>query len=168
MEANTSKQIAARNNVIDLIVDNIKKNTYNKTNLHSNQTKFEEKKINDININPISNNKKKSSIKIDNQILLKYKNKPKYKNIKNINKIKKNKILNNYNKKEEETGKENNSKQDENSNSQTRRIIYIIVTILFIAFILYIIFAKYLCVGFIKVYDSQIVEFSQPNKIEII
>ena len=99
----------------------------------------------------------------------------------NINKIKRNKILNHseniklnkiQNKEKEKVKKkekemEKNNKQDENDDFKTKAIIYILA-ILIMALIIYIIFAKYLCVGFIKVYDSQIVEFNQPNKIEII
>ena len=175
---NKSKQIDMKNNLIKIKMDNIKNKPYNNTIQYNNSIQFKEKLGNAINYNP-AGNKLKSSIKIYSQVLRKYNNNQKYINMANINKIKKNKILNNYNniklnndknkvnqmKKEKE--KEKEDIQNENNNFENKIIIYILA-ILIIALIIYIIFAKYLCVGFIKVYDSQIVEFNQPNKIEII
>ena len=175
---NKSKQIDMKNNLIKIKMDNIKNKPYNNTIQYNNSIQFKEKLGNAINYNP-AGNKLKSSIKIYSQVLRKYNNNQKYINMANINKIKKNKISNNYNniklnndknkvnqmKKEKE--KEKEDIQNENNNFENKIIIYILA-ILIIALIIYIIFAKYLCVGFIKVYDSQIVEFNQPNKIEII
>ena len=180
MEKNNSKQNNGIYNLIKINVDNIKNKSSNNINQYNNTNQFEEKKINEINVNP-ERNKSKNSIKINNQILQKHKNNQKNKNMYNINKIKRNKILNHseniklnkvQNKEKEKLKKkekemEKNNKQDENDVFKTKAIIYILA-ILIIALIIYIIFAKYLCVGFIKVYDSQIVEFNQPNKIEII
>ena len=177
MEKNKSKEIDEKNNLIKINIDKIKNKSFIDINQYNNINQLQEKNVNYINSNPI-NNKTKNSIKIYSQILQIHKNNPKYKKVININKIKRNKILNNnYNnkklnkdlniEKEREKEMENNNKQDGNNDFKTKAIIYILA-ILFIAFIIYIIFAKYLCVGFIKVYDSQIVEFNQPNKIEII
>ena len=180
MDKNNSKQNNGIYNLIKINVDNIKNKSSNNINQYNNTNQFEEKKINEINVNP-ERNKSKNSIKINNQILQKHKNNQKNKNMYNINKIKRNKILNHseniklnkvQNKEKEKLKKkekemEKNNKQDENDDFKTKAIIYILA-ILIMALIIYIIFAKYLCVGFIKVYDSQIVEFNQPNKIEII
>ena len=180
MEKNNSKQNNGIYNLIKINADNIKNKSSNNINQNNNTNQFEEKKINEINFNP-ERNKSKNSIKINNQVLQKHKNNQKNKNMYNINKIKRNKILNHseniklnkvQNKEKEKLKKkekemEKNNKQDENDDFKTKAIIYILA-ILIIALIIYIIFAKYLCVGFIKVYDSQIVEFNQPNKIEII
>jgi thiol-disulfide isomerase/thioredoxin len=193
MDKNDSKQNDELNNLIKINIDYVKTKSSNNINqynhnevihnkpapsIQSSSNQFEVKKINEININPVSN-KSKNSIKIYSQIPQKHKNKQKYKNIYNINKIKRNKISNNNNniklnkdqnkekEKEKEKEMKNNNKHDENNDFKTKAIKYILA-ILIIAFIIYIIFAKYLCVGFIKVYDSQIVEFNQPNKIEII
>ena len=182
MEKNNSKQNNGIYNLIKINADNIKNKSSNNINQNNNTNQFEEKKINEINFNP-ERNKSKNSIKINNQVLQKHKNNQKNKNMYNINKIKRNKILNhseniklnkiqNKEKEKEKLKKkekkmEKNNKQDENDDFKTKAIIYILA-ILIIALIIYIIFAKYLCVGFIKVYDSQIVEFNQPNKIEII
>ena len=182
MEKNNSKQNNGIYNLIKINVNNINNKSSNNINQYNNTNQFEEKKINEINVNP-ERNKSKNSIKINNQILQKHKNNQKNKNMYNINKIKRNKILNhseniklnkiqNKEKEKEKLKKkekkmEKNNKQDENDDFKTKAIIYILA-ILIMALIIYIIFAKYLCVGFIKVYDSQIVEFNQPNKIEII
>ena len=182
MEKNNSKQNNGIYNLIKINADNIKNKSSNNINQNNNTNQFEEKKINEINFNP-ERNKSKNSIKINNQVLQKHKNNQKNKNMYNINKIKRNKILNhseniklnkiqNKEKEKEKLKKkekkmEKNNKQDENDDFKTKAIIYILA-ILIMALIIYIIFAKYLCVGFIKVYDSQIVEFNQPNKIEII
>ena len=59
----------------------------------------------------------------------------------------------------------NNKKE---KHKESFNIKYILLFIVIIIVVLYFIFTKYLCVGFIKVYDSQMIEFSQPNKIEIV
>ena len=177
-----SKQIDERNDLIKINIENIKNKSYINLNQYNKIKKFEEKNVNHINFNPVSN-KTQNSKKNYSQILLKHQNNSKYKNAISNNKIKNSKIINKLNninlnkdknkekekEKEKEKGKEmeNNNKKDENDDVKKKIIIYILA-ILIIALIIYIIFAKFLCVGFIKVYDSQIVEFNQPNKIEII
>ena len=52
---------------------------------------------------------------------------------------------------------------------KSNRILYILLFLIIFIMIIYYMFTKYLCVGFIKVHDSQIIEFNQSNnKIEIV
>ena len=76
-------------------------------------------------------------------------NKQKDKNIKNIQ--------------EDDDDDENDSKQSSN------KIIKLFIVICVMALVIYFIFTRYLCVGFIKIDDNQIIEFNnQANKLEII
>ena len=44
-----------------------------------------------------------------------------------------------------------------------------LLILLILSFVIYTVVTKYLCVGFIKVNDNQIIEFNnQSNKIEIV
>ena len=62
------------------------------------------------------------------------------------------------------------SNQKENIEPEkSNKILYILLSIIIFIMAIYYIFTKYLCVGFIKVYDSQIIEFNQSNnKLEIV
>ena len=58
-----------------------------------------------------------------------------------------------------------NDKSEQNSNS----LIKLLIILAIIAISIYFLVTKYLCVGFIKVNDNQIIEFNnQSNKIEIV
>ena len=58
-----------------------------------------------------------------------------------------------------------NDEGEESSNDIVKMLIFFVV----IGIAIYIIITKYLCVGFIKVNDNQIIEFNnQPNTIEVI
>jgi len=58
-----------------------------------------------------------------------------------------------------------NDKSEQNSNS----LIKLLIILAIIAISIYFLVTKYLCVGFIKVNDNQIIEFNnQPNTIEVI
>ena len=137
-----------KDNVNNIITKEIKENINSNSNSNVNSDKDKIKYVTqqkdaknekNIIINNIFKNEKKNNT---------------YNNVKNIN-IKKNDVKENSNKKKEIPHKKNN-------------ILYVLITILIFIGILYIIITKYLCVGFIKVYDSQIIEFNQPNKIEIV
>ena len=78
----------------------------------------------------------------------------------NNNKLKENLNIN------EKDIKENNNKKILLSKESYYKILALFLFILIIIMFCFII-KKYLCVGFIKV-NSQIVEFNQPNKIEIV
>ena len=78
---------------------------------------------------------------------------------------------NNKNIKNNNTYKEKsieNPNEKKEVHKESNHIIKVLLLLGFIILILYFIITKYLCVGFIKVYDSQIIEFNQPNKIEIV
>ena len=58
-----------------------------------------------------------------------------------------------------------NNTDDEQSNDIIKNIIFLIIIVLGIYFLV----TKYLCVGFIKGNDNQIIEFNnQPNTLEVI
>ena len=79
----------------------------------------------------------------------------------------KNKTDNNKNNKNREY--DFNSKLAEKGNKKERNLLKIIIILIIIGLLFYILITKYFCVGFIKVYNNQIIEFnSEPNKIEII
>ena len=61
-----------------------------------------------------------------------------------------------------------NIKKKDLSENSKNNIIYSLIALILFLLIIYFICTQYLCVGFIKTYDSQIIEFNQPNKIEII
>jgi thiol-disulfide isomerase/thioredoxin len=96
----------------------------------------------------------------------------KSKNIINIkkgdigNNSEKNKNIQNNNTYQEKPIENSNEKKE--VHKESNHIIKVLLLLGFIILILYFIITKYLCVGFIKVYDSQIIEFNQPNKIEIV
>ena len=61
--------------------------------------------------------------------------------------------------------KKNDNIPEKNSNS----IMKFLIILLILSFVIYTVVTKYLCVGFIKVNDNQIIEFNnQSNKIEIV
>ena len=61
--------------------------------------------------------------------------------------------------------KKNDNIPEKNSNS----IMKFLIVLLILSFVIYTVVTKYLCVGFIKVNDNQIIEFNnQSNKIEIV
>ena len=111
-------------------------------------------KINIDNIEDKNNSKKEFQLKRDKKDI-----KKRNKNInKNAANMVNNKKFYNEDKKEEK-------EVDEESN----KIKYIFLTLLIFFIVMYYVFKKILCVGFIKVYDSQIIEFNQSsNKIEIV
>ena len=119
-------------------------------NLENNQLT----KINIDNIEDKNNSKKEFQLKRDKKDI-----KKRNKNInKNAANMVNNKKFYNEDKKEEK-------EVDEESN----KIKYIFLTLLIFFIVMYYVFKKILCVGFIKVYDSQIIEFNQSsNKIEIV
>ena len=119
----------------------------------------EEKQILNININNNNFTKENSSIK---DVLLKN-------DFKNINKN--NKIMNNnhYNIKRKTKYNHKDFEEEElTQEPKSNKNLYILLILIIFAITIYIICKKFLCVGFIKVYDSQIIEFNQPNKIEIV
>ena len=118
----------------------------------------------------VINNKNKNFIKKDNLQLNKARKK--FNQKKNI--IIKNRFQHN-NEKNSNTKyfKENldskldkfNNEGEESSNDIVKMLIFFVV----IGIVIYIVITKYLCVGFIKVNDNQIIEFNnQPNTIEVI
>ena len=120
----------------------------NSTNLELNESKEISSKIDDIS--------KKNS-----EIIIYQKN-----NILNINIDKNPKKINLNN--TILTKNENNQKENIEP-EKSNRILYILLFLIIFIMIIYYMFTKYLCVGFIKVHDSQIIEFNQSNnKIEII
>ena len=129
--------------------------------IHQNKSEQKDVKIiNEINIkNIIDITRNNISSNID--YILKNKSKQNF--------IRKTKIKNNntFNQGYNEINIEENNK-NENDYFNKKKIIYILLIILIIFTIIYFIITKYLCVGFIKVYDTQVIEFSQPNKIEIV
>ena len=122
----------------------------NKTdiNLENNQII----KINIDNIGSKNNSK--------NEIQLKRDKKDIKKRNKNINRNEANMANNKF----YNEGKKEEKEVDEESN----KIKYILLTLLIFFIVMYYVFKKILCVGFIKVYDSQIIEFNQSNKLEIV
>ena len=135
-----------KDNVNIIITKGIKENINSNSNINSDKDKTksvtkEKDEKNEKNIIIKNNHKNEKKNNTNN-------------NTKNII-INKNDIKENSNKKKEIPSKRNN-------------VLYVLITILIFIGILYIIITKYLCVGFIKVYDSQIIEFNQPNKIEIV
>lgn len=119
-------------------------------NLENNQLT----KINIDNIEEKNNSKKEFQLKRDKKDIKKRN--------KNINKNNANMV---NNKKLYNEGKKEEKEVDEESN----KIKYILLTLLIFFIVIYYVFKKILCVGFIKVYDSQIIEFNQSsNKIEIV
>ena len=82
------------------------------------------------------------------------------------NNSEKNKNIQNNNTYQEKPIEKSNEKKE--VHKESNHIIKVLLLLGFIILILYFIITKYLCVGFIKVYDSQIIEFNQPNKIEIV
>ena len=74
-----------------------------------------------------------------------------------------------YNKNNKNREYDFNSKLAEKGNKKERNLLKIIIILIIIGLLFYILITKYFCVGFIKVYNNQIIEFnSEPNKIEII
>ena len=156
--------------------DNMSKiNKINKLNNYINRANVSKK-----NIMKKNNKYNKKNIFINDRrkyysnIINISKNKSKYNHARNrmmkLNKNKKIKYNNNFNYQKINI---NNLKENKNNNikiesEKTKRILYIFLIIICIFVIIYIIITKFLCVGFIKVYDSQIIELNQPNKIEII
>ena len=135
-----------KDNINIIITKGIKENINSNSNVNSDKDKTksvtkEKDEKNEKNIIIKNNHKNEKKNNTNN-------------NTKNII-INKNDIKENSNKKKEIPSKRNN-------------VLYVLITILIFIGILYIIITKYLCVGFIKVYDSQIIEFNQPNKIEIV
>ena len=65
--------------------------------------------------------------------------------------------------------KNNFKKNDNIPEKKQNSIMKILIILLIISFVIYTLVTKYLCVGFIKVNDNQIIEFNnQSNKIEIV
>ena len=122
----------------------------NKTdiNLENNQII----KINIDNIGSKNNSKKEIQLKRDKKDIKKRN--------KNINRNEANMANNKF----YNEGKKEEKEVDEESN----KIKYILLTLLIFFIVMYYVFKKILCVGFIKVYDSQIIEFNQSNKLEIV
>ena len=154
---------------ITTIQSNIDNNTYN-INSPDEPDIIDEKGL----VNPYSNStnlklneNKEISSKIDDtsqknsEIIIYQKN-----NILNINIDKNPKKINLNN--TLLTKNENNQKENIEP-EKSNRILYILLFLIIFIMVIYYMFTKYLCVGFIKVYDSQIIEFNQSNnKIEII
>jgi hypothetical protein len=82
------------------------------------------------------------------------------------------KIKNMHNKKKDNNIKniQEDDDDDENDSKQSsNKIIKLFIVICVMALVIYFIFTRYLCVGFIKIDDNQIIEFNnQANKLEII
>ena len=133
----------------------------------NNPNKDNEKENSKIIIN--NSDKNKTDIILDNNQVIKI-NIDNLENIKVKKDIKKgNKIINRNrdniaSNKFEYRGK----KEEKEVNEESNKIKYILLTLLIFFVVMYYVFKKILCVGFIKVYDSQIIEFNQSNKIEIV
>ena len=155
--------INIKNNDSDIDNININSNDIINSNKNKSNISFIESQIINIKNNIIEKN---NISKGANQLIKIKKDKRKNNNFNknnNSNRIK-NKINNKeYNKIEKKIKNEENE-EDEESN----KIKYILIALVVFFLIMYYIFKKILCVGFIKVYDSQIIEFNQPNKIEIV
>ena len=80
----------------------------------------------------------------------------------------KNNIINNNNNFKNKERIQKSIEEEITQEPNPNKIRNILIILVILAIIIYIIIKKFLCVGFIKVYDSQIIEFNQPNKIEII
>ena len=82
------------------------------------------------------------------------------------------KIKNMHNKQKDKNIKniQNDDDDDENDSKQSsNKIMKLFIVICVMALVIYFIFTRYLCVGFIKIDDNQIIEFNnQANKLEII
>lgn len=148
----------------------IEGNNLGEDNLLNNESKkitLEENPMNDIKnkkiiSNPTKMEKKETKIsrlkskKIFNQKGIYH---PNFKN-KTIRDKKNNDFIKNKN---------NFKKNDNIPEKKQNSIMKILIILLIISFVIYTLVTKYLCVGFIKVNDNQIIEFNnQSNKIEIV
>ena len=133
-----------------------------------NETVSNDKQIKD---NEINNKRKEKNIFSKDFRQKRRERKFNFTNIKN--KIhEESKIKNIYNKKKDKNIKniQNDDDDDENDSKQSsNKIIKLFIVICVMALVIYFIFTRYLCVGFIKIDDNQIIEFNnQANKLEII
>ncbi len=81
----------------------------------------------------------------------------------------KNKVLIKKDEKEESKTMPEIIKSSDKDEVQSNDVKKIIIFLVIIAFGIYFLITRYLCVGFIKVNDNEIIEFNnQPNTIEVI
>ena len=139
-------------------------------NLLNNESKKitkEEKIMNDIKNNEIRANKTKTEA--NEEKITKFKSKKFFNQKGMYHPIFKNKTIRDKKYydliKHKNNFKKNDNIPEKNSNS----IMKFLIILLILSFVIYTVVTKYLCVGFIKVNDNQIIEFNnQSNKIEIV